>query len=91
MNYRAQAELYHLLHRSLKRGAPIGYARFKTAADAIRFAIEQLPDYLLPGSYLEVDEERYGANEIRELYYSRAYPLKRVPKVSPTISSLIAP
>jgi hypothetical protein len=77
MNYRAQAELYHRMYKGMKRQTPIGYARFKTAADAIRFAIEQLPDYLLPGSFLEVDEERYGADEIRGLYYSTAYPLKR--------------
>jgi hypothetical protein len=77
VNYRAEAELYHRLHRGLKRRAPIGYKRFKTAADAIRFAIEQLPDYLLPGSYLEVDDERYDFEEIRQLYDSGAYPLRR--------------
>jgi hypothetical protein len=77
VNYRAEAELYHRLQRGLKKQTPLGYKRFKTAADAIRFAIEQLPDYLLPGSYLEVDEERYDSKEIRRLYDSEAYPLKR--------------
>jgi hypothetical protein len=77
VNYRAEAELYHRLQRGLKKQTPLGYKRFKTAADAIRFAIEQVPDYLLPGSYLEVDEEPYGSEEIRRLYDGEAYPLKR--------------
>jgi hypothetical protein len=77
VNYRAEAELYHRLQRGLKKQTPLGYKRFKTAADAIRFAIEQLPDYLLPSSYLEVDEERYDSKEICRLYDSEVYPLKR--------------
>jgi hypothetical protein len=77
VNYRAKAEVYHRLRRSLRQRTPLAYKRFKTAADAIRFAIEQLPDYLLPGSYMDVDEERYDAQEIRRLYESEAYPLKR--------------
>jgi hypothetical protein len=42
-------------------------------------ALEQLPAYLLPGSSLEVDHERYRYNveEIRQLYDSEEYPLKR--------------
>jgi hypothetical protein len=81
VNYRAKAELYHRLRRSLRERAPLAYKRFKTAADAIRFAIEQLPDYLLLGSYMEVDEERYDSQEIRRLYDSEAYPLKRRPRL----------
>jgi hypothetical protein len=81
VNYRARAELYHRLRRSLRERAPLAYKRFKTAADAIRFAIEQLPDYLLLGSYMKVDEERYDSQEIRRLYDSEAYPLKRRPRL----------
>ena len=81
MNYRAKAELYHRLRRSLRERAPLAYKRFTTAADAIRFAIEQLPDYLLLGSYMKVDEERYDSQEIRRLYDSEAYPLKRRPRL----------
>jgi hypothetical protein len=77
VNYRAEAELYHRLRRSLRQRTPLAYKRFKTAADAIRFAVEQLPDYLLPGSYLEVDEKRYDSQEIRQLYDSEEYPLER--------------
>ena len=78
VNYRSEAGLYQPVQRGSKPGkaAPIGYKRFKTAADAIRFAIEQLPSYLLAGVSLEVGDDRYDARQVRELYYG-AYPLKR--------------
>ena len=53
------------------------YKRFRTAARAIRFAIEQLPEKCLLGASLEVGDERYNEKEIRQLYDSEAYPLKR--------------
>ena len=59
------------------RRQPLGYRRFAQAADAIRFAIEELPRELLLGAYLEVDEERYGSEEIHRLYESTDYPLAR--------------
>ena len=77
VNYRAGAELYHRLQRGLKKQTPLRYKRFKTAADAIRFAIEELPPDLLRGAYLEVDEERFDAKGIRQLYESDTYPLGR--------------
>jgi len=79
VNYRSEAGLYHPVQRGSKPGqaAPIGYKRFKTVAAAIRFAIEQLPSYLLGGVSLEVGNHRYDARQVRELYYANAYPLKR--------------
>ena len=41
------------------RRQPIGYRRFAHAADAVRFAIEELPSEFLLGANLEVDEELY--------------------------------
>jgi hypothetical protein len=55
----------------------IRYRRFIRAADAIRYAIEELPPRLLTGAYLEVDAVRFGGRAIRGLYDSDEYPLIR--------------
>lgn len=53
---------------------PLGYRRFACAADAIRFAIEEMPPQLLVSACLEVDEVRFDSEGIRRLYESDAYP-----------------
>jgi hypothetical protein len=75
-DYRTEAELFSTRSRKSRR-QPLGYRRFARAADAIRFAIEELPSQLLVGTYLEVDEERFEGSEIRRLYDSADYPLAR--------------
>lgn len=74
--YDAAAELFPT-RRRLPRRQPFGYKRFQKAAQAIRFAIEDLPAECLVGAFLEVDEQRYGSDEIRRLYESAEYPLTR--------------
>lgn len=80
-DYNAEAELFPLMRVPLMRGKftkrRVGYKRFTSAAKAIRFAVEELPPDLLRGAYLEVDEERFDANGIRQLYESGTYPLGR--------------
>jgi len=73
-DYNAAAELFPTRRRS-----PFGYKRFEQAAQAIRFAIEDLPPECLVGAFLEVDEQRYNGDAIRQLYDSADYPLARGP------------
>jgi hypothetical protein len=75
-DYNAAAELF-ATRRRLPRRQPFGYKRFAEAADAIRFAIEDLPAECLVGAFLEVDEQRYGSDDIRRLYERAEYPLTR--------------
>jgi hypothetical protein len=77
-DYSSQAELFAA--RTWKsRLHPSGYKRFSCAADAIRFAMEDLPRDVLLGSYLQVEDDRFDCHGIRRLYEDGAYPLERRP------------
>ena len=65
-DYSAPAELYP--SRIKKGRGRVTYKRFDTAAEALQFAIEQIPSAVLLGAYLEVDEQRFGVQEMRTLY-----------------------
>jgi len=76
VNYDAEAELFAPQSRKFGTG-PMDYKRFDSAAEAIRFAIEELPAELLRGAYLEVEEDRFDGSAIQRFYESEAYPLQR--------------
>jgi hypothetical protein len=56
------------------------YRLFVRAAEAIRFAIEDLPSNILRGCSLEVGEDRYVGDAIRGLYERVDFPLPRLAK-----------
>ena len=75
-DFTAAAELFPA--RSWKaRSHGISYKRFSDAAEAVRYAIEDLPPECLLGTYLEVEEERFDSGGIRRLYDCAEYPLDR--------------
>src|ERR1700756_2885891 len=75
-NFNTAAELFPAAIRKKKR-AGFTYRRFGTAAEAVRFAIEELPADSLNGAYLQVEEARFDQNGIRTLYDSAEFPLAR--------------
>jgi hypothetical protein len=87
INYDAVAEFYLPKSRRF-RNAPLSYKRFERAADAVRYALEELSPEQLVGAFLEVDEERFDGKAIRALYDSEDYPLpRRAPKLEGTTAS----
>src|SRR5262249_44015636 len=56
--------------RSAKGGRPARYRRFDTAAQAVRYAIEEMPQSYLVGAVLQAGDERIDGSDIRELYDS---------------------
>ncbi len=73
-DFKAPAELFPTRNRK-QRG--MTYRRFKSAAEAIKFAIEEMPSSYLLGTHLEVNERRFDSQGIRRLYDDPAYPLRR--------------
>lgn len=74
-DYGAGAGLYPCINR--RRMTRLQYRRFDTVAEALRFAIEDMPVSVLRGSILEVDDVRIDGAEMRRLYDAREYPLPR--------------
>ena len=75
-NYAASAELFM---PKRKRGSrqPLSYRRFATAAEAIRFAVEELPAVRTLGPWMQVGDERFNSDDILRLYESTGYPRRR--------------
>jgi Arc/MetJ-type ribon-helix-helix transcriptional regulator len=67
-DYNAPAELF--LAKPTK-GSRTKYRRFATAAEAIRYAVEDLRTF---GAWLQVGDERFNSVEIQRLYEDGEYP-----------------
>jgi hypothetical protein len=80
-DFSAPAELFP--SRGKKGRSTLRYRRFSSAAEAVRFAVEDISPTLQLGAYLEVNEARFGMPEILALYAHPAFPLKKraAPKV----------
>jgi len=76
IHYSSPAEIYVANGMKGKRNN-MAYRRFPTAAEAIRFIIEDLSHARQVGSVMEVNERRHYHKEIRALYDDEAYPLPR--------------
>jgi hypothetical protein len=74
--YDAPAEIYSTDGVGARK-RPVSYRRFDSSAEAIRFAIEQLPQIMQRGTVMEVGDDRFEISAIRALYDSASYPLSR--------------
>jgi len=74
-DYTAAAELYP--SKSFYKSRQVKYRRFENAAEALQYAIEDMPKELLRGTLLEVNENRFEGSQLRALYDAPAYPLPR--------------
>ena len=75
IDFGAPAELFP--SRNRKVNTRVRYRRFDKTAKAIQFAMEELPEPLLLGTTIVTDDVRLSHNEIRALYESADYPLKK--------------
>ncbi len=71
------------LFMAKRRGGPrqrLGYRRFATAAEAIRFAVEEFPAMRALGAWMQIGDERFDSDDIYRLYEREDYPLRRRPR-----------
>ena len=73
-DYGIPAELF-IAKRKGGSQQPLRYRRFATAAEAIRFAVEELPAVRAPGAWMQVSDQRFDGDDIRRLYESDDFPL----------------
>lgn len=74
--YNVPAEIYSSGGAGTRK-RPASYRRFSSSAEAIRFAVEQLPSIMQRGTAMEIGDDRYDFADIRALYESDRYPLPR--------------
>jgi hypothetical protein len=75
-DYELPAELFAAKRKGGARSR-LGYRRFATAAEAIRFVVEDFPAVRTLGAWMQVGGARYDSEAIHRLYESNDYPLRR--------------
>lgn len=63
--------------RKVGHKAAVSYRRFASVALAVRYAIEDQTSAALKATTVEVSETRLKGSDIRALYDSAEYPLKK--------------
>jgi hypothetical protein len=71
-DYSAPAEIF--LAKPIK-GSRTKYRRFATAAEAIRYAVEDLRTPRAFGVWMQVGDERFNSDDIHRLYDEGDFPL----------------
>jgi molybdate transport system regulatory protein len=74
-DYSSPAELY----LSRRRGRHTDYRRFATAAEAIRYAVEELRTRRSLSAWMQVGDEMFNKSEINRLYYPLSDALSAPP------------
>jgi Arc/MetJ-type ribon-helix-helix transcriptional regulator len=74
-DYSTPAELF-LAKRT--KSSRENYRRFATAAEAIRYAVEDLQTPKAFGAWLQVGDERFNSSEIQRLYEAADFPLRKL-------------
>jgi len=79
-DYGIPAELF----MGKRKGGPrqLRYRRFATAAEAIRFAVEELPAVRALGAWMQVGDQRFDGDDIQRLYESNDYPRNSVRRIN---------
>ena len=75
-NFDTPAELYSSRNQRAGRFSGLKYQRFETLAEAVKFAVEEIPAQL-NFARIEAGESSFRADEIRKLYGSDDFPLPR--------------
>ncbi len=75
-DYRTEADLF-FSKKTNHKDKSLTFRRFQRAADAIRFAVEDLSPSALASCSLEVNGLHFFGREIRPLYDSKTFPLRR--------------
>jgi hypothetical protein len=75
-DYHAPADFYGWKSQGRGKGV-VTFRRFSSGAEAVRHAIEDVSSGALGRCVVEVNGQRFHGNDIRILYASHRFPLRR--------------